>query len=216
MAISSASISWEWKGRRNYSIVFKIFGPSSGCFFLNLRSLVLNARQLFQQDSWVQLLKFWPFWNNEELRNRFCLAGKKLNVFLLFREKSAGRAQHKAGVQHQFLRGASPDKEAWLCQLWHLPAQRGSHPGEGIFLFQSVSFPIPIPIWRVAYPDPTYHFNMDPDPAPCQSDVSSIRIWDVYTGSRIGFFPSRIQGQKDPRSGSAFKNLSIFYPKNCF
>jgi hypothetical protein len=46
-----------------------------------------------------------------------CLTGKKLNVFLLFREESAGRAQHKAGVQHQFLRGASPDKEAGLCQL---------------------------------------------------------------------------------------------------
>jgi hypothetical protein len=27
---------------------------------------------------------------------------------------------------------------------------------------------------------------------------------------------SRIQGQKDPGSGSASKNLSIFNPKNCF
>jgi hypothetical protein len=42
------------------------------------------------------------------------------------------------------------------------------------------------------------------------------RILDVYTGSRIQIFPSRIQVQKDPGSGSASKNLSKFNPKNCF
>jgi hypothetical protein len=41
-----------------------------------------------------------------------------------------------------------------------------------------------------------------------------LRIRDVYPGSWIGSFPSRIQGQKDSRSAS--KNLSIFNPKNCF
>jgi hypothetical protein len=33
---------------------------------------------------------------------------------------------------------------------------------------------------------------------------------------RIRIFPSRIQGHKDPVSGSASKNLNIFNPKNCF
>ncbi len=43
-----------------------------------------------------------------------------------------------------------------------------------------------------------------------------LRIQDVYTGSRTQIFPSRIQDQKDPGSGSASKNSSIFNPKNCF
>jgi hypothetical protein len=37
-----------------------------------------------------------------------------------------------------------------------------------------------------------------------------------FFGSRIQIFPSRIQVQKDPGSGSASKNLSKFSPKNCF
>ncbi len=45
---------------------------------------------------------------------------------------------------------------------------------------------------------------------------AGLRILDVYTGSWILIFPSRIQGQKDPGSGSASKNFSIFNPKNCF
>ncbi len=45
---------------------------------------------------------------------------------------------------------------------------------------------------------------------------SVLRIRDVYTGSRIRIFPSRMQGQKDPGSGSASKNLSIFNPKKLF
>ncbi len=43
---------------------------------------------------------------------------------------------------------------------------------------------------------------------------AALRIRDVYSGSRIRIFPSRIQGQK--YSGSASKKLSIFNPKNCF
>ncbi len=40
-----------------------------------------------------------------------------------------------------------------------------------------------------------------------------LQIWDVYTGSRIGIFPSRIQCQKHPESGSASK---YFVPRKLF
>ncbi len=50
-----------------------------------------------------------------------------------------------------------------------------------------------------------------------------LRIWNVYPGSQIRIFPSRIpdpgskrfriQGQKDPGSGCASKNLRILTPK---
>ncbi len=35
-----------------------------------------------------------------------------------------------------------------------------------------------------------------------------LRIRDVYTGFQIQIFPSRIQGQKDPGSGSSWKILT--------
>jgi hypothetical protein len=44
---------------------------------------------------------------------------------------------------------------------------------------------------------------------------SVLRIRDVYSGSRIRIFPSRIQAQRDPGSRSTSKNLNIFNPKNC-
>ncbi len=39
--------------------------------------------------------------------------------------------------------------------------------------------------------------------------------WIQYPGSEFFHPGSRIQGQKDPESGSASKNLSIYKPKNC-
>jgi hypothetical protein len=44
--------------------------------------------------------------------------------------------------------------------------------------------------------------------------IKSAFLISVYPESE--FFPSRIQGQKDPDPGSASKNLSIFNAKNCF
>jgi hypothetical protein len=43
-----------------------------------------------------------------------------------------------------------------------------------------------------------------------------LRIRDVCPGCECFHSGSRIQGQKDPGSGSASKNLNIFNPKNCF
>jgi hypothetical protein len=40
-----------------------------------------------------------------------------------------------------------------------------------------------------------------------------LRIWEVYAGSQIRIFQSRIKGQKDPGSVSASKYLSILNPK---
>jgi hypothetical protein len=48
------------------------------------------------------------------------------------------------------------------------------------------------------------------------SKLAVLRILDFYAGSLIRIFPSQIQGQKDPGSGSASKNFVFFYPKNCF
>jgi hypothetical protein len=49
---------------------------------------------------------------------------------------------------------------------------------------------------------------------PILSNPPVLRIQDVYSWSWIQIFLSRSHDQKDP--GSAFKNLGIFNPKNCF
>ncbi len=49
-----------------------------------------------------------------------------------------------------------------------------------------------------------------------KENIELTSVADSGCLSRIPeFFPSRFQGQKDPGSGSASKNLSIFNPKNC-
>jgi hypothetical protein len=68
-------------------------------------------------------------------------------------------------------------------------------------------------------PDPATQINADPDPDPDPEPWLWIR--DVYPGSRIRIFSipdpaSRVKKITDRESGSASKNLSIFYPKNCF
>ncbi len=63
-----------------------------------------------------------------------------------------------------------------------------------------------------AYPDP------DPGGKNCTRPVRTtdpvLRIRDVYPGSRIRLFPSRIQTVSIPDPGSALKNLSILTQKN--
>jgi hypothetical protein len=43
-----------------------------------------------------------------------------------------------------------------------------------------------------------------------------LRIQDGSTGSRIRIFPSRIQGQKDPGSGSAYKRNKVFLTQKTY
>jgi hypothetical protein len=41
--------------------------------------------------------------------------------------------------------------------------------------------------------------------------LTVFRIWDVYTGSRILIFPSRIQGQKDSESRIRIRIKEFYY-----